>query len=237
MRLASGSNEEPCWWTASVNAREVIRRAPNVGDVTEALPPSRINSLGFQTSKLWARVGWHKEGVGNVALFDIGPSMRISVHGCNVEMNLVTPPDCYSVRDKETLNRSFIGAGTFLDTTIRSSVVCGCAPVQQSALLTQTIVVPPAAVYSLPQPPGTISAEIYVPGGGVAGLTLPGFWAEFIDPAGTAVPGGILATIPFLTIAADRTGLVPRPGNAAGIAGTNNTAVTLVYTVVWKLEF
>lgn len=236
LRLASGSNEEPCWWTASVNAREVVRRDNNVAAQTQALRPSVINSQGFQTSKLWARVGWFKEGVGNVALFDVASGMRISVNACNVEMDLVTPPECFSVRDKETLNRSFRGTGTFLDTTIRSSVVCSCAPVQQASLLTQTVLLPPNSVQALPQPPGTIGAEIYVPGAGAIGLIIPGFWVEFIDEA-SAISGGFLGTIAFLTIAAERTGFVPRPGNAAGIRLTNPTAGAAFYTVVWKLEF
>jgi hypothetical protein len=236
IRLASGQEDEACWWTASVNAREFIRRTDNGAAVTTALPPSVINSQGFQTSKMWARVGWFKEGVGNVAVFDVGAGMRISVNACSVEMDLVTPPDTFSVRDKQTLDRSFTGTGTFLDTTLRSSVVPGYAPIQQGALLTQTVLVGANLAEEVPMPPGTIAAEIYVPGAVVAGLAGPGFWVEFIDPTAPS-SGGNVGTIPFLTIAAERTGFVPRPGNAAGIRLTNTTAGALFYTVVWKLVF
>jgi len=60
---------------------------------------------------------------------------------------------------------------------------------------------------------------------------------EFVDPTNTAIPTGNLGNIPFSTISAERTGVVDRPGNAAGVAATNTSGTDLLYTFVWHLEF
>jgi hypothetical protein len=218
-----------------VNAREVIRRANNIADTTVSLPESSVKSSGLDTSKLWARAGWHREGIGRSAIFDISAGMRLSVRACNVEIGILTPPECFSLRGNQ--QASFEGTGTYLDTCFRASVICARAPVRGMALLTQTYVIDPDTSVFVPKPPGAVGIEIFVPGANAAGLAAPGNWVEFGDAFGTAVPGGFLGLIPFLTVAAERTGMVPRPGNAAGVASTNGTDSTLVYTYVWHLEF
>jgi hypothetical protein len=224
MRLASGSDAEPCWWTAEVMAREVLR-SNTLDPAVAALPPSVIKN-GLTTSKLWVKVGWHKHGIGRMAVFDIGPGMRISVHAGNIEMQLIHPrTDFFSVSGNQ--EPSISGLGLYMDTIVASSVTCGCAPIRGLALLTQTFIVAGGATISVPIPPGAVGCQILIPG--VPGFVLAGEYVEFAT-------SGPLAPLNLLTIAAGRTGVVDRPGNASAILSTNTDLVARTFTYVWHLE-
>lgn len=237
-RLASASECDPCWWTAEINAQEIMRQISPAESVIP-VPVDVIKDRGISTSKLWCEVSWHRDGIGDKAVFDIGAGMRISVHACTVQMDLITPPRCVVARgpnlndlgDISTLD----GEGLFLDTIIRGSIICGCTSSKNGALLSQTFIIPPATTIFVPTPPGAIGVDVYGPSAALGGIA--GAWVEFGDPTGVVPPSGPLGTLNFLTIAADRTGVIPRPGNAAGIATVNSDAGAAVVTYVWQLEY
>jgi hypothetical protein len=248
LRGPSGSNGDPCWWTVEVNAQEVGRQIPALAPPVSPLRYAQIQE-GLPCSKLWAEVGWFREGIGRRCVMDIGPGQRMSVNACNVQVNIIHPPQAVTIRGEPGYNTHAgatpatfptldAGPGLYLDTVLRASVVCSCAPSSfRGILLTQTLIVPPGTTWQQPCPPGAIGIDLYVPGGTAGGLFLAGFWTEFLDPTGSSPPTGLLATLPFSAISTDRTGLLDRPGNAAGVAGTNTTAGPLAYTFVWHLEF
>lgn len=239
IRVASASDAEPCWWTAEINAQEFMRQITPAQTVLP-VPVDEIKDRGMSTSKLWCEVSWHRDGIGDKAVFDIGAGMRINIHACTVQMDLITPPRCIIARGPILTDQNTVagldGEGLFLDTLVRGSIICGCAASKNGTLLTQTFVIPPATTIFVPTPPGAIGVEIYGPGaaqlGGVAGA-----WAEFGDPTGVIPPSGLMGLINFLSIAVDRTGIIPRPGNAAGIATFNPDAGPAVLTYVWQLEY
>jgi hypothetical protein len=241
-RGASAHDGEPCWWTVSVNAQEVLRQVPLAVQV-DPLPVSTIRSAGIPTSKLWLEIGWFREGIGRRVVVDIGPGQRLSVNACNVQTNIVHPNECLSIRGERGSHegqRPFLtGPGLFMDTLLRTSIVCSCAPSSfSSAVLTQSILMPafePATF--VPMVPGALGVDIYVPGAIPAGLALPGNWTEFGDPTNATPPAGNLGNIPFLSVSAERTGIVDRPGSAAGVAIANPEDVPLMFTLVWHLEF
>lgn len=244
IRGPSASSGEPAWWTAEINAQELQRR---VNADIQVFPSSVdiIRSNGGGCSKLWAEVKWHREGIGNRAVFDIGPGMRIGVHACNVQLDIIRPPDSVSVRGNGTPPEDpertpFIeGPGLYLDTLIRASLTEGLAPLRHEALLTQTLNVPNGGAWSFPCPPGATGVEVFISTatGAPGAPTQAAAYVELLDPTGALPPAGFIAPIELLTIAAGRTGVVERPGNAAGIAGSNDSGAPLVYTIVWNLEF
>jgi len=236
----SANEGEPCWWTAEVNAQEIMR-ANDAAEGLRPLPVQVIEQDGVATSKLWAEVTWHREGIGSRAIFDISAGMRISVHACSVQINIWHPPQCLSVRgsttptDGQQQTRLNAGPGLYLDTLIRASIICGCAAQKSNALLTQTLIIPAQGTAFLPVPPGAIAVEIYVPG---AGFAIPGNWVDVGTADGTTIPPtGNIGNIPFLTIAAERTGRAPRPGSAVGLSLANTDGTPRVFTVVWYLEY
>lgn len=248
IRGPHASSGEACWWTVSVNAQEVIRLITLADLPVNPLPYQTVQQ-GGSCSKLWAEVGWFREGIGRRAVMDISAGQRLSVNACNVRVSIITPPNCVTVRGEPgykahagqppaTFPSLDEGPGMYLDTIFRASIVCSDAPSSfASTLLTQTQLVPNGSAFQFPCIPGALAADLYVPGGAAVLPGAPAFWAEFIDPTGTVIPGGVIGLMPFSGISADRTGILDRPGNAAGIAGTNTSGVTLAYTVVWHMEF
>ena len=228
LRGPSASENAPCWWTVEVNAQE-IQRATDQVEVIRPLSVDTIKTDGGPCSKLWAMVGWHREGIGSRAVFDISAGMRISVNACSVQLDIITPPDCITDVRGPALDSTaeLVGPGIFLDTLIRASIICSCAPIKGPALLTQHIR-PAGDEEFIPCPPGVVEAELYSPGS-VAPLL--GNWMENPPSSFTPVSTGNVGDIPNLSIAAGRSGFVPRPGNATGIR------VTAPTTIVWKLEF
>jgi len=234
----SGSCAEPRWWTAEINALEVMRQVL-VGNSASPLPPAVIQGSGLPCSKLWAAVSWHQAGIGRRAVFDIGAGMRISAHSCSLELNIITPPECISVRGSTpqgTLPQSMDGPGLFLDTIIRASVQESFAPVRGEALLTQTFSLPDATPVFVPCPPGAVGVRISTPGP-APGIPNAANWVEFGDPTGSAPPTGLISPVPFSLDCANVSCLSDRPGNAAGVASVNTTGVGRFYTYVWHLEF
>ncbi len=235
----SGSNDEPRWWTAEINALEVMRQAVGPGPVVP-LQPSVIQGSGLPCSKLWAAVSWHQAGIGRRAVFDIGAGMRISAHTCSLELNIITPPECISVRGANPQGvppQSLEGPGLFLDTIIRASVQESLAPVRGEALLTQTIFVPTNGVsVFVPCPPGAVALRISTPGPAV-GIVNAGDWVEFGDPTQSTPPTGLISPVPFSLDCANVSCLSDRPGNAAGVATLNTSGVPRFFTYIWHLEF
>lgn len=241
-RGAHANDGEPCWWTVSVNAQEVMRQVAAAVQV-DPLPVNTIRSTGVPTSKLWMEVGWFREGIGRRAVIDIGAGQRLSVNACNVQTNILHPAECVSIRGERGSHegqRPFLtGPGLFLDTLLRTSIVCSCAPASfNSAVITQSILMPAfEPPRYIPMVPGALALDIYVPGAVPAGLALPGNWTEFGDPTNATPPAGNLGNIPFSGISSERTGIVDRPGSAAGVAIANPEDVPLMFTLVWHLEF
>jgi len=238
IRLASASDAEPCWWTAEINAQELMRQIPGAGPVLP-VPVDEIKDRGISTSKLWCEVSWHRDGIGDRAVFDIGAGMRINIHACTVQMDLIVPPRSVIARGPILNDPNGVstldGPGLFLDNIVRGSIICGCAASKNGTLLTQTFIIAPGSTIFVPTPPGAIGVDVYGPGAALGGVA--GAWVEFGDPTDVLPPSGPLAAINFLTIAADRTGIIPRPGNAAGIATVNPDLGTAVVTYVWQLEY
>ncbi len=241
IRAASISTDEPCWITAEVNAIEVIRQVSQPLLGASPLSVDQIKQGGSTSSKLWAEIAYHKEGIGRRVAFDINAGMRVSVHACSAQINIITPPVCASVRGStssarpSTAEDTFIpGDGLYLDTLLRTSLMPGLAPVRGEAQLTQTFIPDPGDTIFVPCPPGAVGVEIYALG---PVFPIAGTWLEQGSVLGTIPPGGAIATIPFLTIAAARTGTVPQPGNAIGISTTNTNVGAIPITYVWNLEF
>lgn len=242
INAASGSTSQPTWWLCEVNAQELMRQITMAELPVSPLPVDTIKGSGGGCSKLWAEVAWHREGIGNRVVFDIAAGMRVAVQACTVQIRIVAPPDHISVRGSTTpvsgqQNTLDAGPGLYLDTLLRTSVAEGFAPVRSEGLLTQTFLVPAGDTIFVPKPPGTIGVEIYVPG---AAFDTAGQWVEFGAPEGTFLPAGNLGFINFFDAVLGTpnwTGLVRRPGNAAGIASTNTNPGPLPFTYVWHLEY
>jgi hypothetical protein len=230
--LSSANSGEPCWYTAELYAREIVRVQNVPADISN-LTKAQIESDGETTTKLWARVRWHRHGIGREVIMDIAAGARISVHACDVGIDVVAPANAREIGSQLPSGvQTFPAAsGTFLDTYITSSLVCGPAPVRGEATLTQTFSAASGASVFVPVPPGAVAVQIYVP---FAAFAVAGTWVERRPPP---TLNGALGTISFLTSAPGRTGRVPRPGNAIGISSTNTDGVTRFFTYVWYLAF
>jgi hypothetical protein len=228
---ASGSSSEANWWTAEVNAVEVIR-STDQPEVLLPLSVQQIQSQGLPSSKMWAQVGFHKEGIGRRGVIDIGAGMRISAHACSISIDLIVPPDTVSLRGN-TEGKTMQGPGLFLDTIYRLSVQESFAPVRGLATLTQTFVIDDNATQFVPTPPGAVGLRISLPGAAPVAANA-GNWVE--NNLG-ALGFGPISPIPFSTGCPNVSCLSDRPGNAAGVATTNVEGTPRVFTYVWHLEF
>lgn len=236
MSAARSSAFAPCWWTCSVNAVEVVRKVEGAVPV-HPLRYDQIRSQGYPSSKLWAQVGFFREGIGRMVVMDVAQGQRIGTDTTDVGMKIIYPPGAIAnIRgdQPEDLAATLQGPGLFLDTILRTSVVPSTAPGSFAPhTLTFTALVGPNATYVIPCPPGAIAVDIFVPGGQtVEGMTAIGAWLETYTLSAALVGG-----VDFSGISSDRSMVVDRPGNAAAFVAVNTSLSTLSYTFVWHLEF
>lgn len=227
VRLVSNSNSEPCWWTVEVNAREVFRVVEGAWNPVNNI---QINQ-GFPVSKLFAQISYHRTGgIGRRILVDIGPGFHLSVHSDSVDVDIVGPEGMSHIPPTTSVTSN----GWLLDTKVVGAITCGCASLgKRGATFTQSVAVNAAQTVDVEIPAAATGVEIYAPGYAGASLVAGDFM-----PSNALV--GVVASlgrIPFLTIAAQRTGIVPRPSGATHIRTTNDDAATRLYTYVFQLEF